>query len=62
MRLTNALITATQPPPPGKRLELKDDASPGLTLRISATASSWSVTHRPKGGAMERITMAGFQT
>ena len=59
MKLTNAAIAATQAPPKGKRVELKDDASPGLVLRISATASTWSFTYR-LGSKMIRATIGRY--
>jgi hypothetical protein len=31
VRLTNAIIASIQAPPKGKRVELKDEASPGLS-------------------------------
>ena len=60
MKLTNALIAATQTPPKGKRVELKDDASSGLTLRMSSTAAAWSVAYRPIGGKMQRQTLGRY--
>lgn len=59
-RLTTALINATQAPPPGKRVVLTDDASPGLSLRISSGAASWSVVYRPQGGPMVRQTIGHY--
>jgi integrase len=59
VKLTNAAIAATQAPPKGKRVELTDDGSPGLVLRISSTASTWSFVYRI-GAKMVRATIGRY--
>ena len=56
-RFTKPRIEALPPAPPGKRDEYRDEALPGLWLRVSSTgAKTYAVLARTKGGALERIT------
>ena len=57
-RFTKPRIEALPPAPPGKRDEYRDEALPGLWLRVSSTgAKTYAVLARTKGGALERITI-----
>lgn len=57
-RFTKPLIDALPPAPQGKRDEYRDEALPGLWLRVSAAgAKTYAVLARAKGGALERVTI-----
>lgn len=57
-RFTKQRVDALAPAPPGKRDEYRDEAMPGLWLRVSATGTkTYAVLARKKGGALERITI-----
>lgn len=57
-RFTKQKVDALAPAAPGKRDEYRDEAMPGLWLRVSATGTkTYAVLARKKGGALERITI-----
>lgn len=61
VRLTDRLLQTTKPPESG-RLELTDEASPGLEFRVTANgAKSWRLNYRVKGLAgLRRITIGPY--
>ena len=57
-RFTKTKIEALPAALPGKRDEYRDEALPGLWLRVSAAkVKTYAVLARKKGGALERITI-----
>lgn len=57
-RFTKPKIEALPPALPGKRDEYRDEATPGLWLRVSAAGvKTYAVLARKKGGALERVTI-----
>lgn len=57
-RFTKPRIEALPPAAPGKRDEYRDEAQPGLWLRVSPAGSkTYVVLARVKGGGLERITI-----
>lgn len=57
-RFTKLKVDALVPAAPGKRDEYRDEAMPGLWLRVSATGTkTYAVLARKKGGALERVTI-----
>lgn len=57
-RFTKPKVDALPPALPGKRDEYRDEATPGLWLRVSATGvKTYAVLARAKGGALERVTI-----
>ena len=58
-KLTDAFVKNISPPAEG-RIDVVDETTPGLVLRVTATGiKSWSIRYRPKGGAQMR---QGFGT
>ena len=57
-RFTKTRVEALPPADPGKRDEYRDEAQPGLWLRVSAAGvKTYAVLARKKGGGLERITI-----
>lgn len=57
-RFTKTKVDALPQAMPGKRDEYRDEALPGLWLRVSpAGVKTYAVLARKKGGALERITI-----
>lgn len=57
-RFTKPRVEALPPAAPGKRDEYRDEAQPGLWLRVSPTGTkTYVVLARVKGGGLERITI-----
>lgn len=57
-RFTKSKVDALSPALPGKRDEYRDEALPGLWLRVSSTGvKTYAVLARKKGGALERVTI-----
>lgn len=57
-RFTKPKIEALPPALPGQRDEYRDEATPGLWLRVSAAGvKTYAVLARKKGGALERVTI-----
>src|SRR5215207_322691 len=51
-------------PPEGGRVEIWDERTPGLLLRVSASgAGSWCFRYRPRaGGGFQRVTLGSIGT
>lgn len=57
-RFTKQKVDALAPAAPGKRDEYRDEALPGLWLRVSSTGTkTYAVLARKRGGALERVTI-----
>jgi len=57
-RFTKPKVDALPPALPGKRDEYRDEALPGLWIRVSgAGVKTYAVLARKKGGALERVTI-----
>ncbi len=57
-RFTKSKVDALPAALPGNRDEYRDEATPGLWLRVSATSvKTYAVLARKKGGALERVTI-----
>lgn len=57
-RFTKSKVDALPPAAPGKRDEYRDEAQPGLWLRVSSHGvKTYAVLARRKGGGLERITI-----
>ena len=58
MRLTDASLKALRLPPAGQRYDVRDDAQPGLVVRVSSTGvKTFAVYRRLKGHNPVRITI-----